>query len=312
MNASAANSSNTLASRLGLAHELTAVQSMLEDWIAGCDEEFHEVLRFQFAPGSKCLRALSLLSCDAAMRTRSDATTSADVLLGAVAIEIAHNATLIVDDILDRSETRRGKPTVVKAFGELSAHMVAGYMMSDLFRLLRNETFAHTQMSALFKRLAVAENRQWRLRKQPLGVTDWRQLAREDTGSMFEACANLATGSTRLGAFGNALGMLYHGCDDVADLRGSVGLGGGGDEDIRDGILTLPAALALTDPAFAERFAGAPEDRHALRPALEQQLSNAEQVLDELVVEARAEAQAFAHEPERLYALVQVVRELSR
>ena len=308
----AVNSPSALASRLGLHQELAAVESMLADWIAGCDEEFQDILRFQFEPGSKYLRALSLLSCDAAMRTHPQATAGDDVLLGAVVIEIAHNVTLIVDDILDRSETRRGKPTVVKAFGELSAHMVAGYMMSDLFRLLRNEAFAQTQMSALFKRLAVAENRQWRLRKQPLGVTDWRQLAREDTGSMFEACANLATGNTRLGAFGNALGVLYHGCDDVADLRGADGLGGGGDEDIRDGILTLPAALALTDPGFAKRFAGAPEDRHSLRPALEGQLNNAEQLLDELAVEARAEAQAFAHEPERLYELVAVVRQLSR
>jgi len=301
-----------LATHLGLANELAAVESMLTDWISDCDDEFEEVLRFQFEPGSKYLRALTLLSCDAAMRGPTKATPTDDVLLGAVVIEIAHNVTLIIDDIVDRSDTRRGKPTVVKAFGELSAHMVAGYMMSDLFRLLRNEPFAQAQISTLFKRLAVAENRQWRLRQRPLGVTDWRQLAREDTGSMFEACANLATGSVRLGAFGNALGVLYHGCDDVADLRGAAGLGGGGDEDIRDGILTLPAALALTDPTFAKRFAGAPKDRQTLRPALEAQLDNAERLLDELTVEARAEAETFAHVPERLYALVDVVRRLSR
>ena len=306
------SAASTMASRLGLANELAAVESMLESWIAGCDEEFQAVLRYQFEPGSKYLRALTLLSCDSATREDHARMPTDDVLLGAVVIEIAHNATLIVDDILDRSPTRRGRPTVANAFGELTAHMVAGYMMSDLYHLLRNEAFAQAQLTSLFKRLAVAENRQWRLRKQPLGVMDWRALAREDTGSMFETCANLATGNTRLGAFGNALGMLYHGCDDVADIRGASGLGGGGDDDIRDGILTLPAALALGDAAFATRFAGTPDERAALRPQLEQQLDSAEQVLDELAADARAEAEAFAREPAQLYALIDVVRSLSR
>ena len=34
----------------------------------------------------------------------------------------------------------------------------------------------------LLKRLGVAECMQWRLRRQPLGVEDWRLIAGEDTG----------------------------------------------------------------------------------------------------------------------------------
>ena len=41
--------------------------------------------------------------------------------------------------------------------------------------------------------------------------------------------------------------MLYHGCDDVADVRGTTALGGGSEKDIIDGILTLPAAIAIRD-----------------------------------------------------------------
>ena len=44
--------------------------------------------------------------------------------------------------------------------------------------------------------------------------------------------------------YGLLLGMLYHGCDDVADVRGTTALGGGSEKDIVDGILTLPAAIA--------------------------------------------------------------------
>jgi hypothetical protein len=45
------------------------------------------------------------------------------------------------------------------------------------------------------------------------------------------------------------LGMLYHGCDDVADVRELPRLGGGGDEDLFDSILALPAALAIESDA---------------------------------------------------------------
>jgi hypothetical protein len=48
--------------------------------------------------------------------------------------------------------------------------------------------------------------------------------------------------------------MLYHGCDDVADVKQAQRLGGGGAEDLEEGILTLPAALAIRDPHVAEIF----------------------------------------------------------
>ncbi len=60
---------NALATHLCLTAELNAVVTMLDAWVERCDDEFKEVLRFAFAPGSKHLRALTLLSCDAAMRT---------------------------------------------------------------------------------------------------------------------------------------------------------------------------------------------------------------------------------------------------
>jgi hypothetical protein len=43
-------------------------------------------------------------------------------------------------------------------------------------------------LAELMQRLGVAECVQWRLRRQPLTVSDWRGIAGEDTGSMFEVC----------------------------------------------------------------------------------------------------------------------------
>ena len=44
-----------------------------------------------------------------------------------------HNMTLVIDDIVDESETRRGKTTLHCKFGLLPALMAAGYIVADGF-----------------------------------------------------------------------------------------------------------------------------------------------------------------------------------
>src|SRR5262249_49379844 len=144
---------------------------------------------------------------------------------------------------------------------------------------------------------------------------DWLRIAGEDTGSMFEICAVLGARSQRLRRYGHFLGVLYHGCDDVADQRGLESLGGGGEEDIRDGILTLPAALAIRDPDGRELF-GVDNDDHerlaTLADACRVQLDEAEGVLGRIADAARAEARCFAAYPDPLLVLVDHVSQLSR
>src|SRR5205085_4574333 len=122
----------------------------------------------------------------------------------------------------------------------------------------------------------------------------------EDTGSMFEICAVLGARSPKLRQYGHLVGVLYHGCDDVGDQRGLDALGGGGEEDIRDGILTLPAALAIRDPEIRELFViddDDPERLRTLAAACQDQLEEAELVLDRLAASAREEADRFAEHP---------------
>ena len=91
-------------------------------------------------------------------------------------------------------------------------------------------------------------------------------------------------------------------------------LGGGGEEDIRDGILTLPAALAIRDPRIRELFAVADRDGARLRvitEACRDQLDEAEVVLDRVAASARAEARRFADRAAPLLELVDQVRRLS-
>jgi geranylgeranyl diphosphate synthase type I len=106
--------------------------------------------------------------------------------------------------------------------------------------------------------------------------------------------------------------LLYHGCDDVGDIRGAKALGGGGQEDLRDGILTLPAAFAIRDASVAKMFcAPTPQNIPLLAEAFEHTLPQAESYLDQIAEEAILEARTFAQTPDSLIGLVEQTRALS-
>lgn len=296
---------------LGFAREIADLGERIAAWVARGNAEMRAALEWQFLSPAKYFRPLTVFSCYRAMET---GPLPECVLNAALVIELFHNVSLIVDDILDKSDTRRGRATLHARFGELPALMAAGYIVADGYLLLGEDSGAAALVSELLKRLGVAECLQWRLRRNPLGLEDWRLIASEDTGSMFEICACLGDRSERLRRFGGLLGMLYHGCDDVADARGAVALGGGGAEDLRDGILTLPAALAIRDPALAALFAKPDPDAAdlaALAAAVEAELPEAEAVLDRIAEEAATEARLFSANPAPLLALIAETRRLS-
>lgn len=289
--------------------EIAALELEIQRWVAGSESEMQPLLKWQFLGRSKYFRPVTVFACCQAMRP---GRIGAETTRAAIAIELAHNVSLIIDDILDRSRYRRGILTLHCRFGMLPALMAAGYITAESFELCRETPFIVQRLSELHKRLAIAEVLQWRLRRQPLGVEDWRMIAREDTGSMFEACACLGTGDERLRTYGQLLGILYHGCDDVGDVRGAVALGGGGAEDLRDGILTLPAAIAIRDPDVALHFrTPSVAGTQVLLTKVGEALPVAERYLDQVAEQAKAEATRVASNPAPLIALVDNTRTLS-
>jgi len=297
--------------QLGFEAEIEQLQQEIAGWISHASEEIRSALAWQFREGSKYFRPLTVFSC---YRAIYRGPTPPELIRSAVVLEMFHNVSLIIDDIVDGSPSRRGVPTLHNRFGTLPALMASGYIVADGYRIVKHDPHDILLFSELLMRLGVAECMQWRLRRQPLGVEDWRRIAGEDTGTMFEVSACLGTRTEELRRFGHLLGVLYHGCDDVGDVRGAAALGGGGDEDVRDGILTLPAALAIRDPAVSALFVEpnpADGDLHAMAEAFKSRLPEAERYLDAVASEAREEARRFAPNPDPLIDLIDHTRRLS-
>jgi geranylgeranyl pyrophosphate synthase len=308
---SSATPTEAVIANLGADDEIALLRTRIDAWLQTVDGELREPVRWAFAGVPKHFRPLTVFACHRAIH-ETPAATAVDA---AFAIELMHQMSLVIDDVLDESDERRGVPTLERRFGRLPALMASGYLVADAFAACARDPFAIRHLAELLRRLGAAECLQWRLRRQPLGVEDWRRIAGEDTGSMFEICAVLGARSERLRRYGHLLGVLYHGCDDVGDQRGLEALGGGGDEDIRDGILTLPAALAIRDPQIRHLFAIDDDDPQRLATIATAQratLDEAETVLDRIADAARSEAREFAVDHAPLVALVDQVRQLSR
>jgi len=293
---------------LGFEAETERLRLAISEWVETTPPEMQPQLGEQFLAGSKYFRPLTIFACQTAV---GDETITDDTIMAAVVLEQFHNMTLVVDDILDKSDERRGKPTMHTAFGTLTALMTSGFLVAEGYRIMAEDPQVIRLLSELLSRLGSAEIMQWDSRTMPRGVEDWRRLAQEDTGSMFEVAACLGDRSGGLRQYGGLLGTLYHACDDVSDVRGTEALGGGGEEDIRDGILTLPAAIAVREPDVAEMFRNPnPDNYDQLAEAFRAALPEAEQELDRIAAAAIAEAERFAKRPEKLITLVERTRAL--
>jgi geranylgeranyl diphosphate synthase type II len=66
----------------------------------------------------------------------------ADAVLAAAVCELLHNASLIQDDLLDRTATRRGAPSVWTKYGDTAAVCAGDLMLSAAYSLLAELSFS--------------------------------------------------------------------------------------------------------------------------------------------------------------------------
>src|SRR4029077_17160434 len=117
---SAERSAWELPELLGVTGDLERMREVLESWVGGRDPEVQPMVRRQLTGRAKYFRPVTVFACYRATTTRPLPTR---VLRAAAAVELIHNVSLIVDDILDRSRYRRGQLSLHCRFGFLPALM---------------------------------------------------------------------------------------------------------------------------------------------------------------------------------------------
>lgn len=188
-------------------------------------------LRYAVFPGGARIRPRLCLAVARACGDDHPGVSAA----AAAAIELLHCASLVHDDLpcFDDAPTRRGKPSVHKAFGEQIAVLTGDAMIVLAFQSLAKAAEAAPQrLPALIAIVATAVG-------APRGITAgqaWEcekeialaQYQRAKTGALFAAAT--AGGAAASGyhadawhALGERLGEAYQIADDIRDVVSNAG-----------------------------------------------------------------------------------------
>lgn len=191
--------------------------------------ELYEPVKYILSMGGKRIRpALVIMACDLFAGGVEPA------LLPAMAIEVFHNFTLLHDDIMDRSEMRRGSPTVHVKYNENVA-ILSGDVMSILASRLMNKApgVVLNVVHDVFTKTAmqVCEGQQMDMNFEELmSVSEKEYLSMIELKTAVLIAASLKIGAILGGAsqrdaedlyeFGRNLGLAFQLQDDLLDTFG--------------------------------------------------------------------------------------------
>ncbi len=183
----------------------------------------------------------------------------------AASVEFMHTATLFHDDVVDESNTRRGKRTARLVWGNQESVLVGDFLLGQAFKMMVEvgSLEALEVLSAAAATIAEGEVMQLATAKNPETTEDeYLDVIRAKTAVLFSAAAEVgpivaaAERPVRAAfrSFGTNLGIAFQLVDDALDYGGRSGdLGKDVGDDFREGKMTLPVVLAYRRGTQADR-----------------------------------------------------------
>jgi len=232
-----------------------------------------EVVRYAIAQKGKRIRSTVLtLACESVGGNMDRA------IAPALAVEMLHNTSLVLDDIIDGSDIRRGKATINNRWGNEMALIACDVMLSLAIREITRSELGLTKPMiecVADSMLRLAEGEAMELEKQDFTVNDYYRIADKKTASLFSASAEsgalVGNGDRRqidaLKSYGKHLGMAFQIRDDVLDFTSDTEhMGKPAFLDLKMNRPTLVMIMATNDGLSRERMLSM--DRKKLLEAL--------------------------------------------
>ena len=182
----------------------------------------------------------------------------------AACVELIHTATLLHDDVIDESKMRRGIPTANDLFGNKSSVLVGDFLFSKSFELMvaNGSKSILKILSKTSSTLAEGEVMQLTTIKNYL--TDdqsYMNIIKAKTASLFSAASEISALLTNqdnqtqknLKKYGEYLGTAFQLVDDALDYIGNEKLGKKIGDDFREGKITLPVIIAISNSDKEEK-----------------------------------------------------------
>ncbi|MCB2203555.1 polyprenyl synthetase family protein [bacterium] len=186
---------------------------------------------------------------------------------GASLVELLHTATLVHDDVVDDSDTRRGWPSINRIWKNKVSVLLGDYVLArGLLLSLEHEdiAFLHSTSTAVRR---MSEGELLQIQKSRQMNTDeetYFRIIGDKTASLLATCCEIGARSAtdddervaQLRDFGEALGIAFQIRDDLLDFLGkesTIGKPVGG--DLKEKKFTLPLIHAFREAPAARRKA---------------------------------------------------------
>ncbi len=245
-----------------VARELNIVENKLTVNIGTNLPVLHEASTHLIKAGGKRLRpAFALLAA------RMFVNDLQPIIPVAVALELTHMATLVHDDVIDNSRTRRGTATVKQLWGNRlsinagnyifsrSLRLVAAYERSDMINVLADASMKICE-GEIYQMLSAYNTE--------VGLKNYLRRIERKTALLISVSCQLGAMLTpaqkaevlALQRYGYYLGMAFQVTDDILDFVATEEtLGKPTGNDVRQGIITLPAIYALNYSPHRQKLA---------------------------------------------------------
>lgn len=194
-----------------------------------------------------------------------------EVAPAAMALEVFHNFTLLHDDVMDKAEVRRGRPTVHIQWNENTAILSGDQMMIEAYKLLAEvpESKLH-KVLRLFNEMAteICEGQQYDVdfeSQEHVTIEEYLKMIRLKTSVLLATA--LQIGSYLAGAneaqqealyqFGINVGLAFQIQDDILDVWGdpkTFGKAVGGDISCNKKTYVYLTAQKLADDELTEKL----------------------------------------------------------
>lgn len=244
-----------------VARELERVEERLAQVLRSREPLLTEIADYLIGSGGKRVRpAVMLLAFRAC--GGEDLT---DVVDAAVALELIHSASLLHDDIIDHSSSRRGRDSAFRKYGLAQTLVTGDFLFGRAYQLCArfDERLIAWAVEASIS-LTEGEIMQGRFRRNAaVTFADYLEIVTRKTAALFEQGARTAATMAHASAetvdaisrCGLHIGLTFQIVDDLLDVLGSevltgkpVGL------DLREGNPSLPIVLLLEHDEEARRM----------------------------------------------------------
>lgn len=241
-----------------LATELTGLNSLIRQTLESPNELMNKVIASYLEREGKQVRPILVMLCSKLFGEVSD-----KALRGAAAVELLHNASLIHDDVVDDTTTRRGAPTINALWDNHLAVLIGDFFLSNalLQAAATGDIRIVDSISELGRLLSIGElDEIYTARFNNLDEDAYFQIIFRKTASLFVACAEVGLFAAGIGKedpraaalveYSRLLGLCFQIKDDIFDYYADEAIGKPTGNDLREGKITLPLLHVLRDESI--------------------------------------------------------------